>query len=84
VLPAEGVTPHEDERRLAVGAAECRAPGGQLGLGAGRREEPEQLVDEVLVGADDERAGGGETRGGHPGSPPSSGQTVPDRTQNCG
>jgi hypothetical protein len=41
-----------------VGTPQRRPAGGQLRLGARGREEAEQVVDELVVGAHDERSGG--------------------------
>jgi hypothetical protein len=81
---AERVGPDEDEGRGAVRAAQRRPSGGQLGLGAGGREEPEQVVEQVVVRADHEGAEGRGAGGGHGPTRPGGGQTVPERAPNCG
>jgi hypothetical protein len=54
----EHVGADQDQGRLPVGTTQRPTTGGPLGLGAGGGEQPEHLVEQLLVGTDDEGPGG--------------------------
>ena len=85
LLAAAGADQHEG--CAAVRPTQGGTAGGQLGLGAGGGQQAEQVVDEPLVGADDERAavsGGTGQDSGHGIQSGGTGHHLPEHSRICG